>query len=145
MRLVQRVRTSAGPAQVWEVLGDPARWPEFEPFLRRVRGAHGPAAAGQTLVGVSRIASLAVPVDVLEAEAGQRLVLRVYLAPGLREVRSFEVVPSLQGGSDLRVGVVVDGLLAGPAAAPLWLANGLTLRLLAARAERLARAARRAA
>lgn len=145
MRLVQRVRTSASPAQVWEALGDPARWPEFEPFLRRVRGAHGPATAGQTLVGVSRVASLAVPVDVLEADAGKRLVLRVHVAPGVREVRTFEVVPLLQGGSDLRVGVVVDGLFAGPAVVPLWLANGLTLRLLAVRAERLARAARRAA
>ena len=36
MRLVQRARTSATPAQVWEVLGQPSRWPEFEPFLRRV-------------------------------------------------------------------------------------------------------------
>ena len=66
-------RTSATPAQVWEVLGQPSRWPEFEPLLRRVRGTHGPAAAGQTLVGVSRVANLAVPLDVREVDPARRL------------------------------------------------------------------------
>lgn len=145
MRLVQRVRTSAGPAQVWEVLGEPARWPEFEPFLRRVRGTHGAAAAGQTLVGVSRIASLAVPVDVLEVVPRRRLVLRVHAAPGVTQTVTYEVLPVLSGGSDLRGSLAVAGLFARPAAVPLWLANGLTVRLLAVRAERLTRAARRAA
>ena len=145
MRLVQRARTSAAPAQVWEVLGAPARWPEFEPFLRRVRGTHGVAVAGQTLVGVSRIGSLAVPIDVLEVETARRLVLRVHTAPGVGELLTFEVVPVVSGGSDLTCSVVVDGVLARAAAGPLWAASGLTVRLLAARAHRLARAARRAA
>lgn len=145
MRLVQKARTTATPSQVWEVLGDPVRWPEFELFLRRARGSHGALAAGQVLVGVSRVASLAVPIDVLEAEPGSRLVLRVHTAPGVRETVTHEVLPRVAGGSDLRVSVVVEGLFARPAAVPLWLASGLTLRLLVARAERLARAARRAA
>ena len=145
MRLVQKARTSATPAQVWEVLGDAARWPEFEPFLRRLRGAHGALVPGQVLVGVSRVGSLAVPIDVLEVEPGARLVLRVHTAPGVRETVTHEVLPRVAGGSDVRVGVVVEGLFARAAALPLWLASGLTLRLLVARAERLARAARRAA
>lgn len=145
MRLLRRARTSASPAQVWEVLGQPARWPEFEPFLRRVRGAHGAAAAGQTLVGRSRIASLAVPIDVVEADPGRLLVLRIHTAPGVRHTVSFQVLPLVKGGSDLRMNVVVEGPLARVAVGPLWLASGLTLRLLAVRTERLARAARRAA
>lgn len=145
MRMSHSARTSASPAQVWEVLGDPGRWPEFEPFLRRVRGARGRAAAGQVLCGVSRVGSLAVPIDVVEAVPPSRLVLRVHTAPGVRETVVHEVLPVVTGGSDVRVSVVVEGLFARPAALPLWLASGLTCRLLAVRAERLARAARRAA
>ena len=145
MRLRQRARTTATPAQVWEVLGDPARWPEFELFLRRVRGAHGRVGAGHTLVGVGHVASLGIPIDVVEAVPPSRLVLRVHVAPGVVETVTFDVVALVQGGSELRVTVVVEGLFARAAVAPLWLASGLTVRLLAARAERIARAARRAA
>ena len=137
-------RTSATPAQVWEVLGQPSRWPEFEPLLRRVRGTHGAAAAGQALVGVSRIANLAIPIDVREAEPSRRLVVRVHTAPGVGQVLTIELVPVVSGGTDVVCSVVVDGLFARAAAAPLWLASGVTVRLLAVRAERLARAARRA-
>jgi uncharacterized protein YndB with AHSA1/START domain len=145
VRLTAQARTSASPAQVWEVLGSPSRWPEFEPFLRRVRGTHRGAATGQTLVGVSRVGSVAVPIDVVEAVPGSRLVLRVHLAPGVRQTMTFEVLPAVKGGSDLRIGVVVEGLFALSAAGPLWLTGAMTLRLLAARCERIARAARRAA
>lgn len=144
MRLTSRARTSASPAQVWEVLGSPYRWSEFEPFLRRVRGAHRPVATGQVLVGVSRVGGVAVPVDVVEAVPAERLVLRVHTAPGVRHVLTFTLLPTLRGGSDVRVSVVVDGLLARPAAGPLWLSSALTLRLLAVRSERLAREARAA-
>ena len=145
MRLAHRQRTSATPAQVWEVLGDPARWPEFEPFLRRVRGTRGRAATGQVLVGIARVGGLGVPIDVVEATAPDRLVLRTSLAPGVTSTVVHEVLPVVTGGSDLRVSVVVEGLFARPAAVPLWLSTGLTTRLLAVRAERLARSARRAA
>ena len=145
MRLSQRVRTSASPSQVWEVLGEPSRWPEFELLLRRVRGSDGPVATGQTLLGVSRVALLAVPIDVLEAVAGARLVLRVHAAPGVVERLTFEIVPLVRGGSDICVSVVVDGMFARAAALPLWLGSALTTRVLGVRAERLARAARSAA
>ena len=69
----------------------------------------------------------------------------MHTAPGVGEVLTFDVVPLVGGGSDLSCSVVVDGVLARPAAAPLWLSSCLTLRLLAARTTRLARAARRAA
>lgn len=145
MRLAHRVHTAASAAQVWEVLGRPQRWPQFDPFLRRVRGTDGPAVTGLRLVGVSRVGSLRVPVDVVEATAPSRLVLRVHTAPGVREQVTHEVTPAVRGGCDVTVSVVVDGPLARLAAGPLWLASGVTARLLATRADRLARAARRAA
>lgn len=145
MRLTSSARTTASPAQVWEVLGSPVRWPEFEPFLRRVRGTQRGAAPGQTLVGVARFGAVAVPIDVLEVVPGSRLVLRVHTAPGVRQTMSFDVLPTVDGGSDLRLGLVVEGLFARAAVGPVWLAGALTLRLLAARGDRIARADGRAA
>ena len=139
MRLVHRVRTTASPAQVWELLGDPARWPQFDLFLRRVREGDGPASTGQQLVGVARWWSLAVPLEVLEAVPGERLVLRVRTAPGVTEEVTHVLVPTTRGGTVITVGIVVDGPFALPAALPLWLASGLTSRVLAARSHLLAR------
>jgi len=145
MTLRSRVHTAASPAQVWEVLGDPRRWPEFELSLRGVRGRPGRAWTGQRLTGLSRFGTLAIPIDVVEATPPSRLVLLVHAVPGLREQITFDVTPAARGGSDVTVAVVVDGLLGWPAVAPLFLANALTVRLLASRTDRIARAARRAA
>ena len=145
MRLAHRVRTAAVPAQVWEVLGDPRRWSEFELSLRGVRGRPGRAQTGQRLTGLSRFAALGIPIDVLEASPPSRLVLLVHPLPGLRERVSFDVEPAARGGSVVTVTVVVDGLLGLPAVAPLFLGNVLTVRLLGVRADRIARAARSAA
>ena len=145
MRLAHRVHTAASPAQVWEVLGDPGRWPQFNPGLRGVRGAHGTAATGQRLIGLSRVGALGIPLDVVEAAAPSRLVLVVHAVPGLRQRLVHEVAPALRGGSDITVSFAVDGPLGWPAVGPLYLASGLTARLLALRTDRLARAARRAA
>ncbi len=143
MKLSHRVRTAASPAEVWEVLGDPRRWPEFDVALRTVRGSHGSAAAGQHLLGVGRLGSLRIPVDVVEAVPDKRLVLLVHTAPGLRETVTTEITPAVRGGSDLVVSVVVEGLWARAGAAPLWLQAGLRARLLAARTDRAARRQRR--
>lgn len=145
MRLAHCVRTAATPAQVWQVLGNPRRWSQFNPGLRGVRGAHGAAATGQRLIGLSRFGALGIPLDVVEATPPSRLVLVVHAAPGLRQQLTHEVAPALRGGSDVTVSFVVDGPLGWPAVGPLYLASGLTARLLALRTDRLARAARRAA
>ena len=142
MRLAHRARTSASPAQVWSLLGSPQRWPEFDLFFRRVRGAER-VRSGQTLLGIARLTSLRIPVDVVDAVPEQRLELYLHTAPGVWERVVYEIAPSVRGGSHLRVSVVVDGLFARTAVAPLWVASGLTLRVLAARAEREARAARK--
>lgn len=139
MALVHRVHTAASPAQVWELLGDPANWPQFEVLLRRVRGHAGPARAGAHLVGVVRVLSVGVPVDVVEAVRERRLVLLVHTAPGVRQEITTELTPSVQGGCYLRVSVVVEGIFARLAVAPVWLTTGLTTRVLAARTDRVAR------
>ena len=143
MRLAHRARTSATPAQVWELLGDPRRWPEFDLFFRRVHGAER-VRSGQTLLGIARLTSLRIPLDVVDAVPEQRLELFLHTAPGVWERVVYEIAPAVRGGSQLRVSVVVEGLFARGAVAPLWMASGLTLRVLAARAERVAKAARKA-
>lgn len=143
MRLSSRVHTRATPAQVWQLLGSPAQWPRFEPLLGAVRGAHGPAAAGQHLLGIARGLALRVPVDVLEAVPERRLVLRIATVPGLREEVTYEVTSALRGGCDLSVSVVADGLFARPAVLSLWLAARANARLLQNRADRLAANQRR--
>lgn len=145
MRLAHRVHTTASPSQVWQVLGDPQRWPQFNLAWRAVRGTVGRAATGQRLVGVARAASLGIPIDVAEATAPHRLVLLVHTVPGLREQVTHEVVPVARGGSQITVSVVVEGPLARPAVGLVYLGAGVTARLLARRADRVARAARRAA
>jgi hypothetical protein len=145
VRLAHRVHTTASPAQVWELLGTPSRWSLFDPSLRGVRGAAGPARTGQRLIGLSRVGALGLPLDVLEARPPDRLVLLVHVLPGLRQTVTTDVTPAARGGADVTVSFVLDGPLSWPALGPLYLASGLTARLLAHRADRLARAARRAA
>ena len=145
MRLTHRVRTAASPSLVWEVLGDPARWPEFDVFLTKVRGADGPAAAGQHLVGISRWTVLGIPLDVVEATPEERLVMRVRTAPAVTEELTFVLTPTTKGGTVITVSLVVEGLLARPAVPLLWLANGLNARVLASRTTRLAKSRRRPA
>jgi uncharacterized protein YndB with AHSA1/START domain len=145
MRLAHRVHTSASPAQVWELLGDPRRWPQFNPFLRRISGAPPTVRNDQTLLAVARVTSIRIPVDVVEAVPESRLELVFHTAPGVRERVVFELMPRVRGGSVVRVTVVVDGLFGRAAVAPLWLANGLVARVLGVQADRAARRAKRPA
>lgn len=145
MRLEHRVRTTATPAEVWSVLGNPNAWPTFELFVRGVRGDRSRVTAGQRLMALARLSLLAVPVDVVEVVPEERLVLEVHTAPGLREVLSFDLVEAVPRGTDIRLSVSVEGPLAVPAFLPLWLANGLSARILAAQTDRRARLDRRTA
>ena len=140
MRMSHRVRTSATPAQVWAVLGEPTRWPECDPLLRSVRGSAGRVSTGQHLLGVGRGLAARIPIDVVEAVPERRLVLRVHAALGVVEQITAEITPAAGGGCHLGVTVVVDGLFARVAAVPAWLANGITSRVLVRRVETLVRA-----
>ncbi len=142
MRLVHRVHTRAAPSVVWQLLGDGAGWPLFELSLRAVRGR---IRSGEHIVALLRMSAVGIPVDVVEAIPEERLALVVHLLPGLREELTIDLTASVEGGTDIALSVVVDGLLARPAVLPLWLYDGLTARVLAARSDRLARLAGRAA
>lgn len=142
MRLVHRVHTSAAPSVVWDMLGDTRGWPQFEMSLRGVRGQVAP---GAHLMARLRLSAFGVPVDVVEALRERRLVLDVHLLPGLRERLAFDLTPAVRGGTDIALAVVVEGVLARPAVLPLWLYDGFTARVLAARTDRLAKLTRRAA
>lgn len=144
MRLEHRVHTSASPAQVWALLGDPSAWPTFDLFVRGIRGRATRLATGHRLMALARMSTLAIPVDVVEAVPEERLELLVHTAPGLRERLVFDLVPAVPRGTDVRLAVVVEGAFALPAALPLWVAAGLTARVLAARTDRQARIERRA-
>jgi uncharacterized protein YndB with AHSA1/START domain len=143
MRLAHRVSTSATPEQVWDLLGDPRRWSQFNPWVRRVSGAPERVRSGQTLLAIARVISVRVPVDVVEAVPERRLELHFHTAPGVSERVVFELAPRVRGGTALRVTVVVEGLFARAAFVPLWVANGMVARVLATQAERAARRARR--
>jgi uncharacterized protein YndB with AHSA1/START domain len=145
LKLVHRVRTPASPAVVWQVLGTPSNWPQFDVFLAKVKGSTRPASVGQHLVGISRWTVLGIPLDVLEVEPERRLTMRIHTAPGITQEVTFVLTPTTKGGTDIRVSMVLEGLLAGPAAPVLWLANGLNARVLAARTSATARALRRSA
>ena len=93
VNLSHRVRTSASPAQVWQVLGDPGRWPEFDLFLQQVRGSSGRVSTGDHLLGIGRVVPVRIPVDVVEAVPERRLVLRVHVAPGVVEEVTHALTP----------------------------------------------------
>jgi uncharacterized protein YndB with AHSA1/START domain len=142
VKLVHRVRTPAPPALVWDVLGTPANWPLFDVFLSKVKGSTRAATVGQHLVGISRWTVLGIPLDVLEVDPERRLVMRVRTAPGITEELTFVLTPTTNGGTDIRVSIVVEGLFARAAAPLLWLANGLNAHVLASRTAALACASR---
>ena len=142
MHLVHRVHTRAAPSVVWGLLGDGQGWPQFELSLRGVRGR---VTSGAHIMALLRMTAVGVPVDIVEAVPEERLALVVHLLPGLREELTFDLTASVEGGTDIALSVVVDGLLARPAALPLWLYDGFTARVLAARSDRIARLAARAA
>jgi hypothetical protein len=145
VRLSHRVHTPATTAQVWDLLSVPAAWPQFLLLVRRVRGTDGPAVTGQRLLGVTRFASVGIPVDVLEAVHERRLSLLVHTAPGLRERVTYYVTPALRGGCDVEVSVSVEGPFAISATVPVFLTTAFSTRLLAALAAREARTAQGAA
>jgi hypothetical protein len=68
--------------------------------------------------------------------------MRVRTAPGITEELTFVLTPTTNGGTDIRVSIVVEGLFARAAAPLLWLANGLNAHVLASRTAALACASR---
>lgn len=128
------MHTPAPPADVWAVLSQPRRWPEFELSLARVHGAAGAAVQGQRLVAISRGLGLRLPVDVGPVVSRKSLLVRVRLLPGLAHDVEYVLVPAARGGTDITVIVTTSGPLARAALVPLWSNAALGVRLLARRA-----------
>jgi hypothetical protein len=134
VRISHRVHTSAPPPDVWAVLSQPRRWPEFELSLTRVHGAADVAAQGQRLVAISRGFGLRLPVDVGHVIPRKALLVRVRVMPGLTEDVEYVLVPAARGGTDITVIVSAAGPLARAALLPLWSNAAFGVRLLARRA-----------
>ncbi len=142
-----RARSVASVADVWEVLGRPDRWGEFEPMLRSVTpwpaDPDGPAAgrdgggvsAGQRLRALVRCWPMPMAVDVDHVVNRSSLAVTTRLLPGLTEEVEHLVIPSASGGSVLTVRLTLHGPLAVPSLLPRWFARAVTLRLLARAAE----------
>lgn len=124
------VRTSAPPSVVWELLGTPTRWPAYDPFVRAVEGAEGPARRGQHLMAVARLLPLRVPVDVRDVKAGSRLGLTLHLMPGLREQIDARLVAGVDGGTEIVANRRAEGLFGNAAAVPIWVGAEVVLRML---------------
>lgn len=134
------VRTSAPPVAVWELLGTPTRWPSYDPLLRSIEGADGPAKRGQHLMAVARLFPLRIPVDVRDFKAGSRLGLTVHLLPGLREEIDATLVASVDGGTEIVARYRTEGVFGQAAAVPVWVGAEVVLRLLGWRSARRYRA-----
>jgi hypothetical protein len=135
-RVSRQISCSAPPPDVWTVLREPQRWPEFEPFLARVEGAAGYAAEGQRLLGVGRAVPVRIPLDVRRVVPRKALHVRVHSMPGLREDLDIVLVPATQGGTQITFVVRLSGPLAPAAVLPLWISSGVTAKLLVRAAER---------
>jgi len=136
VRINHRVTTPASPQEVWAVLENPSRWPEFDPFVRRVDSARGLVREGQHLMVVARGLPVRVPVDVRLVASGRRLGVTVHTMPGLREQIDHSVRARPRGGTEVRVTSVVEGPLARFALVPLWLSTGMRARMFGWRATR---------
>lgn len=135
-RVHHQIACDAPPADVWTVLREPQRWPEFEALLARVEGAAGHAVEGQRLLGVGRALPLRIPLDVRRVVPRKALHVTVHSLPGLREELDIVLVPATRGGTQITVLVRLTGPLAPAFALPVWFGSGMTARLLAKAAER---------
>jgi uncharacterized protein YndB with AHSA1/START domain len=130
------VEVRATPQQVWEVLGDPRRMPEFSPELRKVfvRGRPG---IGATIIGINRRGLVAWPTTsrVVRWEPGRAVAWKtresgatwVYeLAPseGGTSVSARRVLPRFTKGTSL-----LGPLIGGAAGHDRELADGLRTTL----------------
>jgi hypothetical protein len=135
-RIHHQILCDATPPDVWTLLRDPQRWSEVEAFLARVEGAANHAIEGQRLLGVGRAVPVRIPLDVRRVVPRKALHLTIHSLPGLREELDIVLVPATRGGTQITFLLRLHGPLASAAVLPVWLASGMTARLLGRAAER---------
>jgi hypothetical protein len=130
-----RARSAASVSDVWAVLADPARWADFDPFVRSVVAEDGTPPpemeAGQHYRAQLRLWQREVPVVVDHVVNRSSVAVTAWLMPGLSEEVEHLVIPSASGGTWLTVRLTLHGPLALPALIPRWLTRTVTVRLLA--------------
>ena len=99
------IKTSASPAAVWALWGDPGTWPEWDPAVVSVAfvGYFFQGASGtMVLTGV-----LEVPVTLEIVEAGRRYLDQ--LTMGDLVIRIDHVVEGLEDGAEVTVSTLITG------------------------------------
>jgi hypothetical protein len=103
-------RVDAVPEQVWAVLSDVERWPEWDSGVAAVEGRATPD--GKVTIRSHAAPGRAFPVRVTELEPPTRLRLSGGMPLGLfRGVRTFDITPAPEGGSTFRVREEYTGAL----------------------------------
>ena len=139
-----RARSAAPLSEVWAVLADPARWVEFDPFLRAVEAddSDDPESAGafdlmagEQLVAHVRLSRRRIPVEVDHVVNRSSLATTSRLLRGLAEEVEHFLIPQASGGTLVTARITLHGPLALPALLPRWVFRSLAVRLLARAAE----------
>lgn len=107
LRIEQSVTIDAAPHEVYEVLADIGRRPEWLSELRRVEPPTGPVQVGTRFEGQSSLLfhDFVGTSEVVQAEPGQALAEQVYL--GARFVSEWQLDATSQG-TRLRHTVAID-------------------------------------
>ncbi|MET8231341.1 SRPBCC family protein [Micromonospora sp. NPDC005298] len=140
MRFEAGTEIAATTEQVWAVLTDVRRWPEWTASVRRVqRGESGPLAVGATARLTQPRLRPAVW-RVTELTEGREFTW-VSATPGVRTAGEHRLLPLPDGRTRVELAIVQTGPLAGPVG---WLYGGLLRRYLRTEADGLRRRCERA-
>jgi len=112
-KLETSIDIDGAPAEVWSVLADVARYPEWNPFLRELSGALAVGARLRVRIEPPGGRAMTFRPTVRKAEPGRALVwLGHLIVPGLFDgEHSFEIEPVGIGAARFRQGETFRGLL----------------------------------
>jgi hypothetical protein len=109
MEQERSVVSSASPDAVWRIWSEPARWPEWNPFVKSMELA-GPFSIGTSAKMVTKQGAHMVTVS--ELTPGQGFALDGRMMPGVMMTFRCSIAPE-GGGSRISQAVSMRGPLAG--------------------------------